>query len=113
MPTYVATMRINNIKGVIIQPRTLVQLSREEAAQYGSALQEVQSGSGEATGTDRPIPDDFPHRDLLVAEQEDTPTFTTLADLNSASDEDLESKQGIGPAARKEIRAALKLKKYQ
>lgn len=75
-------------------PPPKVEVAVNEAGALESRVIEEATPPGE-------LPADFPHRELLT-------DFLYVDALRAASDEELLTKEGVGPAKLKEIRAALK-----
>ncbi len=88
-----------------LQPNKDYELDPDVAREHveSGALIPVEDGE-----VSEPIPQDFPHYEDLIVEKDGTPTFETLEDLRRATDEELQSKDGIGPKSTEDIRKALK-----
>lgn len=65
-------------------------------------ITETSAPTADETAECTPLPDDFPVRDLLIAGG-----ITTIEAVREATDKDLRALKGIGPAAVRDIRAAL------
>ncbi len=101
-------IRVNGVDRILL-PMKGYELDEEIARPFleGPDAPLRMAESEIASDESDPIPDDFPHYEDLIKEQEDTPTFRTLDDLRNATDEELESKHGIGSKGVLKIREAL------
>jgi hypothetical protein len=90
------SVRVSEAGTVISAPSSVKPAETE-----GGAVEA--SSNGEATNVATPLPETFPHRELLEGAG-----FSTVEKVRAATDEELISIDGVGASRLKEIRKALR-----